>query len=98
TGTEAVHERGRLMARKTSGKRNTSKFANQDRTIANEKADAARELAKKHYEVEAGLTRIFRFTGKAEVENVRTEPIKLLEVNENTVPSGVMPLHFGPAP
>lgn len=26
------------------------------------------------------------------------EPIKLLEVNENTVPAGVMPLHFGPAP
>ena len=27
-----------------------------------------------------------------------SEPIKLLEVNENTVPSGIMPLGFGPAP
>ena len=24
-------------------------------------------------------------------------PIKLLEVNENTVPSGVMPIQFGPS-
>jgi hypothetical protein len=46
--------------------------------------------------VEAGLTRVFRVTGKAEI--VETEPIKLLEVNENTVPSGVMPLHFGAVP
>ena len=27
-----------------------------------------------------------------------TTPIKLLEVNADTAPSGVMPLHFGPAP
>jgi hypothetical protein len=26
------------------------------------------------------------------------EPIKLLEVNTNTVPSGVLPVQFGPAP
>lgn len=55
-------------------------------------------LAKKHYEVEDGLTRIFRLHSKAELEANRAEPIKLLEVNENTVPSGVMPLHFGAAP
>src|SRR5262245_21503487 len=59
---------------------------------------AAPELAKKHYQVDAGLTLVFRLTDKAEVEVVPAEPIKLLEVNENTVPSGVIPLHFGPAP
>jgi hypothetical protein len=69
-----------------------------DRAVAAEKLEVAKELAKKHYELEAGLTQIFRITGKAAVEVVRAEPIKLLEVNENTVPSGVMPLHFGPAP
>ena len=68
-----------------------------DQALAADKA-AAKELAKKHYEIEVGLTQIFRTTGKAEVEIVRAEPIKLLEVNENTPPSGVMPLHFGPAP
>jgi hypothetical protein len=60
------------------------------------KAKAAKELASKHFEVEAGLTQIFRIQDEA--ETVRGEPIKLLEVNENTVPSGVMPLRFGPAP
>ncbi|MHB1426356.1 MAG: hypothetical protein ACYC3I_24600 [Gemmataceae bacterium] len=69
-----------------------------DQAIIRAKLAAARELAKKHYEVEDGLMRIFRLTGKAEVEASRSEPIKLLEVNENTVPSGVMPLHFGPVP
>lgn len=62
------------------------------------KDNAARILAEKHYQVEAGLTQIIRFTDKAEAEVIRSEPIKLLEVNENTVESGVMPLHFGPAP
>jgi hypothetical protein len=69
-----------------------------DQAILRAKRAAARELAKKHYEVEDGLMRIFRLTGKAEAEASRSEPIKLLEVNENTVPSGVMPLHFGPVP
>jgi len=55
-------------------------------------------LAQKHYEVESGLTHVFRITGAAEVEAKPTEPIKLLEVNENTVPSGILPLHFGPSP
>jgi hypothetical protein len=69
-----------------------------DQAVVKAKLAAARELAKRHYEVEDGLMRIFRITGKAEVEASRSEPIKLLEVNENTVPSGVIPLHFGPVP
>ena len=67
-----------------------------DQAIVTEKSLAAKRLAEKHYEVEDGLMQIFRLTGKAEAS--RTEPIKLLEVNENTVSSGVMPLHFGAAP
>lgn len=60
------------------------------------KDEAARELARRHFQVEDGLTRIFRIEAVAEVSE--NEPIKLLEVNTATVPSGVMPLHFGPAP
>ncbi len=70
----------------------------EDQTIVREKALMARELAKKHYEIEPGLTRVIRCSGAAEIEFGPTEPVKLLEVNENTVPSGVLPLHFGPAP
>jgi|SRR5579864_7009855 len=69
-----------------------------DQVVAREKLEVAKELAKKHYQVEAGLTQIFRITVKADAEIIPAEPIKPLEVNENTAPSGVMPLHFGPAP
>jgi hypothetical protein len=64
--------------------------------VAKEKVEVAKELAKKHYEVEAGLVHVFRIVGK--MEESPSEPIKLLEVNENTVPTGVMPLGFDPAP
>lgn len=63
-----------------------------------EKTRVARELARKHYLVEPGLKHVFRLTTAAERELIGTEPIKLLEVNENTIAAGVMPLHFGPAP
>jgi hypothetical protein len=53
--------------------------------VAQEKVEVAKEIAKKHYEVEAGLVQVFRIVGKA--EESRSEPIKLLEVNENTVPT-----------
>jgi hypothetical protein len=68
-----------------------------DQAVASEKAAVAVELAKKHYDLEDGLSQIF-VTVNAEDEAGRSEPIKLLEVNENTVESGIMPLHFGPAP
>ena len=69
-----------------------------DRAVVMDKAKVARELANKHYQVEPGLTRIIRCSGAAQLEFTPAEPIKFLEVNENTVPSGVMPLYFGPAP
>jgi hypothetical protein len=65
---------------------------------AAQKDDSASELAKRHFEVEAGLTRIIRFSGSADVRVQAAEPIKFLEVNENTVASGVMPLGFDAAP
>ncbi|MGH7173413.1 MAG: hypothetical protein ACRELG_24275 [Gemmataceae bacterium] len=76
----------------------TDEAVGNDHALLMAKAAAAKDLAKKHYGVEDGLMRIFRLIGKDEVEASRSEPIKLLEVNENTVPSGVMPLHFGPVP
>ena len=70
----------------------------QDHAVAVDKAAVAAELARKHYQAEVGLQRIFRLTGSAEVEVRPVEPIKLLEVNANTVASGVMPISFGPSP
>jgi len=68
------------------------------------KNEVANELARKHYEVEDGLTQVFRVTDNLEISDtvtvdiVRSEPIKFLEINKNTIPSGVMPLYFGPSP
>ncbi len=62
------------------------------------KDEEARELAKKHFQVEAGLTHVIRIGGSPDVEFRPNEPIKLLEVNENTVPSGIVPIRFGPSP
>ncbi len=62
------------------------------------KDEQARRLAERHYEVEPGITLIFPITAPSEVEVRPQEPIKLLEVNKNTAPLGIMPLGFGPAP
>lgn len=62
------------------------------------KDETANELAQRHYEIEVSIKQILRITGTAEVEVSPAEPIKLLEVNENTVAAGIMPLTFGSAP
>ena len=55
----------------------------------------AKELARKHFDLEPGMRHIFRVTN-GERESNASEPIILLEVNEHTVPAGLMPLQFGP--
>ena len=70
----------------------------QDQAVADDKAEVARTMAKKHYQAEGGLQRIFRLTGSPEAEVRPVEPIKLLEVNAFTVASGILPVSFGPAP
>lgn len=79
------------------GSMDRNSFA-QNEAVVDDKARVARELAEKHYQAETGLQRVFRLNGSAEVEIRPVEPIKLLEVNTNTVASGVLPVQFGPAP
>lgn len=64
----------------------------------NGKEEVARILAEFHYRTEPGITEIFRLKSNGEAEELPDEPVKLLEVNEDTIPSGVMPLGFGPSP
>ena len=66
--------------------------------ILKHKAVVAREMAQQHFQIEPGLMSILQCTGNSAVESSPTEPIKLLEVNNDTVPVGVIPLHFGPLP
>ena len=63
-----------------------------------EKDEIARKLAEMHYQVEPGITQIFLLRGAPRAEASKREPIKLLEVNEETIPTGIMPLQFGARP
>jgi AMMECR1 domain-containing protein len=57
------------------------------------KDSAAAKLANSHFDIESGMLRIFRLIGPE--ESNPTEPIKLLEVNKNTIAVGIDPLYFG---
>ena len=63
-----------------------------------QKDESARVLAGIHYEVEIGMTHIIRYSGSSDAQQESAEPIKLLEVNTNTVPSGVLALGFDAIP
>ena len=58
----------------------------------------ARRLAEKHYEIESGVRSIILLRQRANGQLQAEEKIALLEINENTVPTGIMPLEFRPAP
>jgi len=62
------------------------------------KDQAAAELAQAHFDYESGISRIVRLLGPADAESRPDEPIKLLEVNELTIPSGILPLQFDADP
>jgi hypothetical protein len=72
-----------------------------DQATPAEISEAAKNLAKKRYEIEDGVTQIFQIKERVDA-TVRVEalaaPIKLLQVNTYTPEVGVMPMHFGPAP
>lgn len=61
-----------------------------------EKGEVAKRLAQAHYSVEPAVQKIFRVLGDQRREDDPCEPIKLLEVNPDTVPAGIQPIYFGP--
>ena len=61
-----------------------------------EKERIAKVLAHAHHEAEPRISRIVRLVADAEQDG--NEPIKLLEVNPDTPPSGIFPIVFGAAP
>ena len=60
------------------------------------KDDVAMNLAQSHVSSEPGIRHVYRLIGLNEDDD--DEPVKLLEVNENTVERGVEPILFGPHP
>src|SRR5437867_13162450 len=57
------------------------------------KTEAARELASAHRAVDNGITLIYRLIAP-DREDEPSEPIKLLELNQNSVATGIMPVYF----
>jgi hypothetical protein len=60
------------------------------------KNEIAKTLADAHRKFEPGIIRIIRVLGDREDDP--SEPVKLLEVNPDTSPSGIVPIAFGPDP
>ncbi len=56
----------------------------------------AHRLAEAHYAIEPGIELIVQLEAAAEREADPKEPIKLLEVNQNTTADGIRPVFFGP--
>jgi len=61
-----------------------------------DKSEVARSLADAHRKIEPGISRIIRVV--ADREHEASEPVKLLEVNPETSPSGIVPIAFGADP
>jgi hypothetical protein len=61
-----------------------------------DKDEVARLLADAHREIEPTIERIVRLVSQQEAD--AHEPVKLLEVNPATSPSGIMPIAFGADP
>jgi hypothetical protein len=60
------------------------------------KDEVASRLAQAHYIVEPGITRIVRLVKDGDAEADPSEPIKLLEVNDSSLPLGMRPIYFRP--
>jgi hypothetical protein len=58
--------------------------------------EVAHRLAEAHFHSEPSITNIYRLIGPN--ENDADEPIKLLEVNQDTVPGGIQPIYFSAHP
>ena len=63
--------------------------------IDRSKDGVARRLAESHYRVDPSILRIIRLLAPKDEESP-SEPIKLLEVSDETIMSGIMPVWFGP--
>lgn len=64
--------------------------------MTTDKRVAAKNLAKAHSRVEPAIRRIVHVIGDEEAAS--NEPVKLLEVNPETSPSGIIPIAFAPNP
>ena len=82
------------LRRNGPGQPNLEEIIEQRPSESHRQAMEAAALARAHYEVEPGLRAIYRLEGP----DPNDLQIKLLEVNEQTVPTGIVPVGFPPHP
>jgi len=64
--------------------------------VAMDKREIARLIAEGHRRIEPSISHAFRIVSDDEQE--RDEPVKLLEVNPETIAAGIVPVVFGALP
>jgi hypothetical protein len=62
------------------------------------KHEIALRLAEAHSNLAPGIVKVFSIHEAPEQEQLDSTPIKLVEINTNTSPSGISPIQFGPNP
>ncbi len=62
--------------------------------MATSKEETARQLAQAHAELDSSIVTVLRVLGSQSAETDDREPVKLLEVNQNTPATGIQPLYF----
>src|SRR5689334_15303727 len=62
------------------------------------KEAVADKLAQSHLDLDRGLQQVIRLLAAEEEEAREGEPIKLLEINKDTVRAGIVPVYFGTHP
>jgi hypothetical protein len=60
--------------------------------------EVAKKIAQTHYRIEPGITAIYTICDNTPNGGLSDAPIRLLEVNANTPPSGILPIQFDPVP
>lgn len=95
------HCGGGVQSRDADREEAEKKLASSQYTLFGGETDrekVRKKLARIHYDSEPGITEIFAIRGEPDDEARPDEPIKLLEVNEDTIAAGIMPLGFDPYP
>jgi hypothetical protein len=63
-----------------------------------DREEVAKRLAQVHYQVEPAVSAIYAIQDNTTDGSQPDAPIRLLEVNQNTPPAGILPIQFDPAP
>lgn len=62
--------------------------------VLGQKRRYAQKMARRQYAIDPGMQKIFWVLGPTKAEQDASEPVKLLQVNKDTMATGILPLFF----